>query len=113
MATPTLFVQGNRTFGQATGMTEGDIASNELMTLSGSQTVDPQYWLDPKTGITFPLNVYVSQDQLTHYNNLLTIPVDKGDNDPEGKDMQLLGSISTITPIGTPGRCLIITPCLI
>ncbi|GAB3592824.1 MAG: efflux RND transporter permease subunit [Acetobacter sp.] len=104
MDTPTLFVQGNRTFGQATGMTEGDIASNELMTLSGSQTVDPQYWLDPKTGITFPLNVYVSQDQLTHYNNLLTIPVDKGDNDPEGKDMQLLGSISTIKAIGTPGQ---------
>ncbi|MFT9257080.1 MAG: efflux RND transporter permease subunit [Acetobacter sp.] len=104
MKTPTLFVQGNRTFGQATGMTEGDLANNELMTLSGSQTVDPQYWLDPQTGITFPLNVYVSQDQLTHYNNLLTIPVDKGDSDPDGKDMQLLGSISTITPVGTPGQ---------
>ncbi|CEF56316.1 efflux RND transporter permease subunit [Acetobacter ghanensis] len=104
MKTPTLFVQGNRSFGQATGMTEGDIANNELMTLSGSQTVDPQYWLDPKTGITFPLNVYVSQDQLTHYNNLLTIPVDKGDSDPGAKDMQLLGSISTVTPTGTPGQ---------
>ncbi|QEO17024.1 efflux RND transporter permease subunit [Acetobacter vaccinii] len=104
METPTLFVQGNRTFSQATGMTEGDIANNELMTLSGSQTVDPQYWLDPKTGITFPLNVYVSQDQLTHYNNLLTIPVDKGDNDPNGKDMQLLGSISSVIPTGTPGE---------
>jgi multidrug efflux pump subunit AcrB len=104
MKTPTLFVQGNRTFGQATGMTEADIANNELMTLSGSQTVDPQYWLDPKSGITFPLNVYVSQDQLTHYNDLLTIPVDKGDNDPKGTDMQLLGSISTITPTGTPGQ---------
>ncbi|MFT8462829.1 efflux RND transporter permease subunit [Acetobacter persici] len=104
MKTPTLFVQGNRTFSQATGMTEADIANNELMTLSGSQTVDPQYWLDPKTGITFPLNVYVSQDQLTHYNDLLTIPVDKGDNDPKGTDMQLLGSISTVTPTGTPGQ---------
>ena len=104
MKTPTLFVKGNRTFSQATGMTEADIANNQLMTLSGSQTVDPQYWLDPKTGITFPLNVYVSQDQLTHYNDLLTIPVDKGDGDPGGKNMQLLGAISDVTAIGTPGE---------
>mgnify|MGYP004704604691 CR=1 FL=1 len=104
MKTPTLFVKGNRTFSQATGMTEADIANNQLMTLSGSQTVDPQYWLDPKTGITFPLNVYVSQDQLTHYNDLLTIPVDKGDGDPGGKDMQLLGAISDVSAIGTPGQ---------
>ncbi|WP_019091601.1 efflux RND transporter permease subunit [Komagataeibacter europaeus] len=104
MKTPTLFVQGNRTFGQATGMTEADLANNELMTLSGSQTVDPQYWLDPATGITFPLNVYVSQDQLTHFNNLMTIPVDKGDGDPQGRHMQLLGGISNVSATGTPGQ---------
>lgn len=104
MRTPTLFVQGDRTFGQATGVSEGDLADNELMTLSGSAVVDPQYWLDPETGVTFQINTYVSQDQLTHFNNLLTIPVDKGDGDPDAKGMQLLGSMSTIKAIGTPGE---------
>ncbi|TPW36281.1 efflux RND transporter permease subunit [Oecophyllibacter saccharovorans] len=104
MKTPTLMIRGNRTFSLATGLSEGDLANNQLMTLSGSITVDPQYWLDPANNVTFPLNTYVSQDQLTHLNDLLTIPVDKGDGDPTGKDMQLLGSISRVTPTGTPGE---------
>lgn len=104
MRTPTLFVQGDRTFEQATGIDEGNLADNELMTLSGSSQVDPQYWFDPKMGVTFTLNTYVSQDQLTHYNDLLTIPVDKGDGDPSGKSMQLLGAMSKIDAIGTPGE---------
>lgn len=104
MKTPTLTVRGNRTFSQATGLTEADLANNELMTLSGSSTVDPQYWLDPSDNVTFPLNVYVSQDQLTHLNDLLTIPVDKGDGDPTNNQTQLLGAISTVTPTGTPGE---------
>ncbi|MBV1837254.1 efflux RND transporter permease subunit [Acetobacter estunensis] len=104
MRTPTLFVEGDRTFEQATGIEEGSLADNELMTLSGSSQVDPQYWFDPKMGVTFTLNTYVSQDQLTHYNDLLTIPVDKGDGDPSGKGMQLLGAMSRIRAIGTPGE---------
>ncbi|WP_323992505.1 efflux RND transporter permease subunit [Nguyenibacter sp. L1] len=105
METPTLFVQGDRSFGQAMGgVTAGDLADNELMTLSGSSTVDPQYWFDPETGVTFQLNTYVSQDQLTHFNDLLTIPVDKGDGDPSGKNLQLLGAMSSVGAIGTPGE---------
>ncbi|WP_099348787.1 efflux RND transporter permease subunit [Acetobacter aceti] len=104
MRTPTLFVEGDRTFEQATGIDEGNLADNELMTLSGSSQVDPQYWFDPKMGVTFTLNTYVSQDQLTHYNDLLTIPIDKGDGDPSGKSMQLLGAMSRIRAIGTPGE---------
>lgn len=103
MATPTLQVEGDRTFSQATGLTEADMANNELMTLSGSSIVDPQFWLDPKDNVTFPLNVYVSQDQLTHFNDLLTIPVDKGDGDPNDH-IQLLGAISHVTQVGTPGE---------
>lgn len=104
MKTPTLMIKGNRTFSQATGLTEADLANNQLMTLSGSSTVDPQFWLDPANNVTFPLNTYVSQNQLTHLNDLLTIPVDKGDGNPTGKGDQLLGSISTVVPTGTPGE---------
>ncbi|GAN55591.1 efflux RND transporter permease subunit [Tanticharoenia sakaeratensis] len=103
MATPTLMVNGNRTFSQATGITEADIANNELLTLSGSVVVDPQFWLDPEDNVTFPLNVYTSQDQLTHLNDLLTIPVDKGDGDPNDQT-QLMGAVANVAAIGTPGE---------
>jgi multidrug efflux pump subunit AcrB len=103
MATPTLMVNGNRTFSQATGITENDLATNELLTLSGSSVVDPQFWLDPEDNVTFPLNVYTSQDQLTHLSDLLTIPVDKGDGDPNDQT-QLLGAIANVVATGTPGE---------
>ena len=104
MKTPTLLVTGDRTFMQATDLTEGDMANNQLMTDSGSITVDPQYWLDPKENVTFPLNTYVSQNQLTHFNDLLTIPVTKGDGNPSNKPSQFLGSLARIVPTGTPGE---------
>ena len=103
MSTPTLMVNGNRTFSQATGLSENDLATNELLTLAGSGVVDPQFWLDPVDNVTFPLNVYTSQDQLTHLNDLLTVPVDKGDGDPNDQT-QLLGAIAEVVPTGTPGE---------
>ncbi|GAD10878.1 RND transporter [Gluconobacter japonicus] len=104
MSTPTLMVNGNRTFGQATGVTEQDIAQNELYTLSGSAVVDPQFWLDPEDNVTFPLNLYTSQDQMTHLSDLLTIPVDKGEGNPENIDPQLLGAVADVVAAGTPGE---------
>ncbi|GBR12433.1 MULTISPECIES: efflux RND transporter permease subunit [Asaia] len=103
MSTPTLMVNGNRTFSQATGLSENDLATNELLTLAGSGVVDPQFWLDPVDNVTFPLNVYTSQDQLTHLNDLLTVPIDKGDGNPNDQT-QLLGAIADIVPTGTPGE---------
>ncbi|WP_336946419.1 efflux RND transporter permease subunit [Asaia sp. BMEF1] len=103
MSTPTLMVNGNRTFSQATGLSENDLATNELLTLAGSGVVDPQFWLDPVDNVTFPLNVYTSQDQLTHLNDLLTVPIDKGDGDPNDQT-QLLGAIADVVPTGTPGE---------
>ncbi|RUT27421.1 RND transporter [Asaia sp. W19] len=103
MSTPTLMVNGNRTFSQATGLSENDLATNELLTLAGSGVVDPQFWLDPVDNVTFPLNVYTSQDQLTHLNDLLTVPVDKGDGNPNDQT-QLLGAIADVVPTGTPGE---------
>ncbi|MDR6183190.1 efflux RND transporter permease subunit [Asaia bogorensis] len=103
MSTPTLMVNGNRTFSQATGLSENDLATNELLTLAGSGVVDPQFWLDPVDNVTFPLNVYTSQDQLTHLNDLLTVPIDKGDGNPNDQT-QLLGAIADVVPTGTPGE---------
>ncbi|QDH16656.1 efflux RND transporter permease subunit [Swingsia samuiensis] len=104
MSTPTLMVNGNRTFGQATGVSEQNIAENELYTLSGSVVVDPQFWLDPEDNVTFPLNLYTSQDQLTHLSDLLTIPIDKGDGNPQNIDPQLLGAVADVIATGTPGE---------
>lgn len=103
MRTPTLLVEGNRSLGLGIHLTEKDIADNLLMTLSGSQQVDQVFWLDQKSGNSYQINVYTPQYQLTKVQNLLTIPVDKGDLDPSGSKLQLLGSAASLSVKGTPG----------
>lgn len=103
MRTPTLMVEGNRTFGLGINLSEKDIATNLLLTTSGSKQVDQQYWLDHKTGMTYQINIYTPQPQLTSINDLLTVPVDRGDPDMTTKKPQLLGNVSTLSTVGTPG----------
>lgn len=102
--TPTIMVNGNRTFGMGTGMTEEDLANNELITLSGSQQVHQSYWLNPENGLSYPINIYTPQEQLTSINDLLTTPLSKGEGHEDGTPPPLLGSMSTLTPKGTPGQ---------
>jgi multidrug efflux pump subunit AcrB len=101
MRTPTLMVEGDRTFGLGVNRTEKDIASNLLMTTAGSQQVDQVYWLDPKTGMSYLINVYTPQAQINSVNSLKTIPVASSDN--ADKDVQLLGNLAGLSAEGTPG----------
>ncbi|MEK4035944.1 efflux RND transporter permease subunit [Methylocystis sp. IM3] len=103
MRTPTLLVEGNRSLGLGVKLTEKDIADNLLMTLSGSQQVDQQFWLDHKTGNSYQINVYTPQPQITRVQDLLTIPVNKTEGESSPNEMQLLGSVASISAVGTPG----------
>jgi multidrug efflux pump subunit AcrB len=102
LAQPTLLVTSHRAFALGAGLTESDIANNALATLSGSGQVSPTYWLDYKTGVSHLVNMQTPQTQLTSMNDLETIPIDKGDGDPNGQGAQILGSSSQISQIGKP-----------
>jgi multidrug efflux pump subunit AcrB len=103
MRTPTLMVEGNRTFGLGVNRTEKDIASNLLMTTAGSQQVDQIYWLDPRTGMSYLINVYTPQPQINSINSLKTIPVESSSNSSNDHDVQLLGNLASLSAEGTPG----------
>ncbi|HEU4686467.1 MAG TPA: efflux RND transporter permease subunit [Nitrospira sp.] len=102
MRTPTMMVEGDRTFGLGVNRTLSDMADNLLMTTAGSQQVDQIYWLDPSTGMSYLLNVYTPQPFINSVNSINIVPVDssmKGADD----EVQLLGNLANITPVGTPG----------
>ena len=108
MRTPTLMVEGDRTFGMGVNRTLSDIADNLLMTTAGSQQVDQIYWLDPSTGMSYLINVYTPQAQINSVNSLKTVPVDASIRDgmvdgSADEKLQLLGNLANITPVGTPG----------
>jgi multidrug efflux pump subunit AcrB len=103
MGQPTLLLQSRRTFALGTGLTEADIVGSALTTLSGSGQVAPTYWLDTSNGISHLVNVQTPQSQLTSINDLETIPIDKGDDNPSNAQPQIVGGVSQIRQTGTPG----------
>ncbi len=103
MRTPTLTVEGDRTFGFGVDRTLSEIADNLLMTTAGSQQVDQIYWLDPSTGMSYMINVYNPQPQINSVKSLETIPVDSSTDSSHDQGIQLLGNLVSITPEGTPG----------
>ncbi len=76
MRTPTLMVEGNRTFGLGVNRTLKDMADNLLMTTAGSQQVDQNLLARSQTGMSYLINVYTPQSQINSINSLMTIPVD-------------------------------------
>ncbi|MDF0664535.1 MAG: efflux RND transporter permease subunit [Nitrospira sp.] len=102
MRTPTMMVEGDRTFGLGVNRTLSDMADNLLMTTAGSQQVDQVYWLDPSTGMSYLINVYTPQPFINSVNSLKTVPVDSG-NDTTTNEVQLLGNLTDLSVEGTPG----------
>lgn len=105
MRTPTMMVEGNRTFGLGVNRTLSDMAENLLMTTAGSQQVDQIYWLDPSSGMSYLINVYTPQPFINSVNSINTIPVEASGSRTESLNdkVQLLGNMANITPVGTPG----------
>ncbi len=99
---PTLRIASSRSFASGVGLTESDVATNALATLSGSGQVSPNYWLDTKNGVSYLVNMQTPQSQLDTINGLEALPIDTGSGDPSGRGVQLLGSLSRITQTGTP-----------
>ena len=57
------------------GLAEKDIANSVLLALSGSGQVQPAYWLNPKSGIQYLVNVRVPEHAMDSLEALNSIPV--------------------------------------
>ena len=103
MRTPTLLVEGQRTYGLDIDRNEADIALNMLITTNGTQQIDQKYWLDLKTGMSYQINIYQPQPQVTSINELNRIPVKPIGEGGLDQNYQLLGNLTQKSPVGTPG----------
>jgi multidrug efflux pump subunit AcrB len=101
MRQPTLLAEGRRTFALDVNKTEGDIAVNLQMVAAGSQQVDQIFWLDPDTGFSYRINVYIPQPQVSGMTALKTVPVGSLDRNT-ASEMELLGNMADFKPVGTP-----------
>jgi multidrug efflux pump subunit AcrB len=90
---PSLRIDVNRTMAGELGMTQRDVASDLLVSLSSSFQVSPSYWLDPRTGVQYPVAVQTPQYTLDSIDALRNTPLSTG---TEGGP-QLLSNVADIT----------------
>ncbi|HEV8541862.1 MAG TPA: efflux RND transporter permease subunit, partial [Verrucomicrobiae bacterium] len=77
------------------GLTERDVANSVLLSLSGSGQVQPGYWLNPKNGIQYLVNVRAPEYAMDSVPALNSIPVSSGN--PGQSDGQLLANVASMT----------------
>lgn len=89
---PTLKVDVDRARALELGITQRDVANDLLVTLSGSGTVTPNFWMDPATGNPYRVAVQLPEREMASVESLASTPVAVS-----GGGTQLLGNLGTVT----------------
>ncbi|HLJ38973.1 MAG TPA: efflux RND transporter permease subunit [Steroidobacteraceae bacterium] len=72
---PQINVVVDRNKAALLGLTEQDVASNLLVSLSGSFQTSPSFWIDPKSGTQYNVAAQTPQYRLTSLPDLATTPI--------------------------------------
>jgi multidrug efflux pump subunit AcrB len=96
---PSFKVKVDRAKALELGVTEQQVASGLLSSLSGNTLISPNYWLDPVNGVNYnvvtqaPIQTTASVDQIS--NTPLT-------NGTTGQAVQFLGNVASISHANDP-----------
>jgi multidrug efflux pump subunit AcrB len=96
---PQINVEVDRTLAGQVGLTQRDVANSLLVTLSGSQQVRPNFWLNNENGVSYPIVAQMPQYRVDTMSDLINVPVASAD----AKTLQYLGGLAHITPGPSPG----------
>jgi multidrug efflux pump subunit AcrB len=110
---PELRVNVDRVRAQQVNMTEQNVASSMLVSLSGSGTAQPNYWLNPVNGVNYIVAVQVPPfrlDSVDKLNNLpiaavgaTAAPLASNGGTPQAPTTQLLSNLAQIQHAASPG----------
>jgi multidrug efflux pump subunit AcrB len=88
---PTLNVNVDRTLAGLVGLSEKDAATAMLTTLAGSSQTSPTYWLDHKTGVSYPVSIQTPQRDIGTMSGLTNVPLSAS----AGTGTQVLGGLAS------------------
>src|SRR6266403_1074984 len=89
---PQFNVDVDRTKAQLVGLTEQTVASNMLVSLSGSFQTAPSFWVDPKSGTQYQVASQTPQFRLENLNDLGNTPLSGG----IGGSSQILSNLASV-----------------
>jgi multidrug efflux pump subunit AcrB len=89
---PLLHLDVDRTTAAETGFTQRDVANSLLVSLSGSSSTTPTYWLDESTSSSYPLATQTPQYAIDSLQRIGNIPVVS----PSGGPPQIMEGLATL-----------------
>ena len=97
--TPEIDINIDRLRAQQLGLTQRDVASDLLLALSGSGQTAPNFWMDPKTGVEYPVLVQTPTYRLNDLGSLGRTSITAPSTDQD----QILRNVSetsrTVSPL--------------
>jgi multidrug efflux pump subunit AcrB len=75
MNVPKLHVDVDQTRARELGLTQQDVANSLLVSLSGSGQVQPNYWVDPKMGISYLVETRTPTYKLDSVDSINALPL--------------------------------------
>jgi len=97
---PDLQFDIDRTKAAELGLTERDVAGAVLLNLSGSGQVQPTYWVDPRVGVQYLVNVMAPQYRMDSLPALKSMPVNA--SRPGSGNVQLLANLASYSRTSSP-----------
>jgi multidrug efflux pump subunit AcrB len=96
---PTVNVHVDRVLAGQLGATANDVGAAVVSSTASSRFVAPNYWRDPKSGVSYQVQVQVPQPAMTSLKDIQTIPV----NSSTGTH-PLLGQVADVQSTTGPGE---------
>jgi multidrug efflux pump subunit AcrB len=93
-STPDVRVNVDRTLASILGVTQKDVASDLLISLSSSNQTSPNFWLDPTKGVNYSIFVQTPQYRIQSINDLGNTPIVPAGSVVNVSDTQLLSNIA-------------------
>jgi CzcA family heavy metal efflux pump len=95
---PEIRVNVDRTRGVLLGMSERQISNNMLISLSSSNQTAPNYWLNPKNGVSYVIAVQTPEYKIDSVDELQAT----GLNSSTPADPQMLTNVATTERMNSP-----------
>jgi multidrug efflux pump subunit AcrB len=72
---PQINVAVDRTLADEVGLSQRDVADSLLVSLSGSGQVKPNFWLNTKNGVSYPIVAQLPQYRIDSRSDLANVPI--------------------------------------
>jgi multidrug efflux pump subunit AcrB len=97
---PQFRISVDRSKAAELGLTEQNVANSVLLGLSGSSQVQPAYWIDPKIGVQYLINVRATEYAMDSVQQLNAMPISASQPDASGaNNAQILANLASISRV--------------